>query len=596
MLRITPHGIGLRTLTSVTLAILSCSSLAATPAVGDRVDNFELLDHKGASHELFYHANARVVVLMASAAACNNMAGAAEEFSKAEVAHGESARFFMLDSTARQTRQRLATFARAHEIKAPILHDDSQLIGESLGVTRAGEVLIIDTEHWTLKYRGAATGLAGTVGAVIAGVTPEVRQAAATCDLAFPEKQNKVAHAGISYTDDIAPILLENCVTCHREGGIGPWAMKNYNMVRGFAPMIREVVRTQRMPPWHADPEHGEFANDRSLTREEKQTLVHWIEAGAPRDTGADPLLSQRTDWPEWGLGAPDVVINIPPYDVPASGVVEYQYPTVTNPLDHAVWVRGTELIPGDRQALHHVITRFVMPRKEGERRARGGGLGGYVPGAVAREYPDNTGTLLPAGATISFQMHYTPYGKASTDKSRFGIYLHDSPPAHNRAGSVLMNTKIRIPANVSDHTEFKSQVLDRDVLLYSLLPHSHYRGVASDFVATYPDGREEILLSVPSYDFNWQTTYQLKTPKRLPAGTKIVHSTTWDNSAQNPANPDPSKEVRWGRQSWNEMLFGAVSFRYVAAEDADDASGADQFAGAGSENNSAEDSSPAED
>ena len=396
------------------------------------------------------------------------------------------------------------------------------------------------------------------------------------CPLTFPRDDRH-----ITYVDDVAPLLAANCVVCHRPGGIGPWAMTGYDMVRGFAPMIREVIRTKRMPPWHADPLHGQFANDRSLTADEVRTIVHWAEAGAPRGEGDDPLATLDTEWPEWQLGTPDLVLDIPAFDVPASGVVEYQYQLVRNPLDRDVWVRGTEIVPGDRAALHHVITTFRMPPKspdeegggrgdalgnsvDGRASRRGGGLGGYVPGMVAEVFPDGTGTLLPAGAVLIFQMHYTPYGKTVTDRSKLGLYFHDEPPRHRLAGAVFMNTDIRIPPNAKAHRDYAERTFKRDILVYDLLPHAHYRGKASEFRAFYPDGSEELLLSVPNYDFNWQTTYVFEKPKVLPAGTSVVHTTWWDNSAENPANPDPNREVPWGRQSWDEMLFGAISFRYL--------------------------------
>jgi len=345
--------------------------------------------------------------------------------------------------------------------------------------------------------------------------------------------------------------------------------MTEYNMIRGFAPMIREVVRTQRMPPWHADPHYGEFSNDRSLTVEERKTLVHWVEAGAPRGEGDDPLLKAKKDWPEWSLGEPDVIIDITEHDVPATGTVPYQYQFVKNPLDKDVWVRAAEIIPGDRKALHHVITSFGTMNEKGrlDRRSRRG-MGGYVPGAIAEEFPDGTGTFLPAGSTFMFQMHYTSYGKPATDKSRIGLYFHEAKPEHQLDNLILMNTDIEIPANSDGHTEMASQVLDRDMLLYSLLPHAHFRGKAMEFRAVYTDGKEEVLLSVPNYDFNWQTDYILDEPKLLPAGTKIVHTTAWDNTATNPANPDSSRTVPWGQQSWDEMLFGSITLREVDAEE----------------------------
>jgi len=353
--------------------------------------------------------------------------------------------------------------------------------------------------------------------------------------------------------------------------------MTDYNMVRGFSLMMREVVRTQRMPPWHADPAVGHFSNDRSLSVEEIQTLVHWIEAGAPRGEGPDPLAEFVHDWPEWEgertLGAPDLVINIPASEVPATGVVDYKYLRVENPLDHDVWVKAAEIVPGERSVLHHVITRFGEIETEGPRKGRlkregGGGLGGYVPGYVTRPMPEDTGTLFTAGSTIEFQMHYTTNGKAVVDESKMGVWFLDEPPKHEMSGMVLINFKLKIPPYAKAHMEFAEQEVKNDAIVYSLLPHAHFRGKAMQFSVIYPDGTEELLLNVPNYDFNWQTTYILEEPKYLPAGSKVTHTTWWDNSAQNPANPDPTREVPWGQQSWDEMLFGAIGLRYLDDEE----------------------------
>jgi hypothetical protein len=316
----------------------------------------------------------------------------------------------------------------------------------------------------------------------------------------------------------------------------------------------------------------GEFSNDRSLSDDEIRTLVHWVEAGAPRGEGADLLAENSQSWPIWAMGEPDVIIDIPPEDVPASGVVDYKYKMVTNPLDKDVWVKAAEIIPGDRSVLHHVITSFGELETEGRRAGRlkrgtGGGLGGYVPGAEGKPFPDDTGILLPAGATIEFQMHYTPAGLATTDASRMGLYLYEEPPEHKLDSMVLLNPRILIPAGAPNHSEVMVRTFDQDVLVYSLLPHAHYRGKASEFVAHLPDGTQETLLSVPRYDFNWQTNYDLKEPRFLPAGTKMVHRTWWDNSARNPANPDATRDVPWGQQSWDEMLFGSVRYRVVEAD-----------------------------
>ena len=568
----------MKTIIKPIYAVALLLSLTATTGFaleeGSRVENFRLMDHQGASHELHYFADAPAIVLMTHSTSCSTMPQSLQSLTSMQTQFSPAgAEFMLINSDLRDRRTTVA--ASVADADLPILLDPTQIIGESLGADTAGETLVVNPRDWTLAYRGDVTGAAQAVAQLVAGDEVSVDSqpvASADCAVDFPELARRAEHKNISYAKTIAPMLNDNCVSCHREGGIGPWAMSDYNMVRGFSLMIREVVRTQRMPPWHADPHVGEFSNDRSLSDDEIRTLVHWVEAGAPRGEGADLLAENSQSWPIWAMGEPDVIIDIPPEDVPASGVVDYKYKMVTNPLDKDVWVKAAEIIPGDRSVLHHVITSFGELETEGRRAGRlkrgtGGGLGGYVPGAEGKPFPDDTGILLPAGATIEFQMHYTPAGLATTDSSRMGLYLHEEPPEHKLDNMVLLNPRILIPAGAPNHSEVMVRTFDQDVLVYSLLPHAHYRGKASEFVAHLPDGTQETLLSVPRYDFNWQTNYDLKEPRFLPAGTKMVHRTWWDNSARNPANPDATRDVPWGQQSWDEMLFGSVRYRVVEAD-----------------------------
>ena len=568
----------MKTIIKPIYAVALMLSLTATTGFaldeGSRVENFRLMDHQGASHELHYFADAPAIVLMTHSTSCSTMPQSLQSLTSLQTQFSPAgAEFMLINSDLRDRRTTVASSVADADL--PILLDPTQIIGESLGADTAGETLVVNPRDWTLAYRGDVTGAAQAVAQLVAGDEVSVDSqpvASADCALDFPELARRAEHKNISYAKTIAPMLNDNCVSCHREGGIGPWAMSDYNMVRGFSLMIREVVRTQRMPPWHADPHVGEFSNDRSLSDDEIRTLVHWVEAGAPRGEGADLLAENSQSWPIWAMGEPDVIIDIPPEDVPASGVVDYKYKMVTNPLDKDVWVKAAEIIPGDRSVLHHVITSFGELETEGRRAGRlkrgtGGGLGGYVPGAEGKPFPDDTGILLPAGATIEFQMHYTPAGLATTDASRMGLYLYEEPPEHKLDSMVLLNPRILIPAGAPNHSEVMVRTFDQDVLVYSLLPHAHYRGKASEFVAHFPDGTQETLLSVPRYDFNWQTNYDLKEPRFLPAGTKMVHRTWWDNSARNPANPDATRDVPWGQQSWDEMLFGSVRYRVVEAD-----------------------------
>ena len=250
-------------------------------------------------------------------------------------------------------------------------------------------------------------------------------------------------------------------------------------------------------------------------------------------------------------LGPPDYIVDIPAMEIPATGVVDYQYHLVDNPLDEDVWVHAAEILPGDRAVLHHTITTFGDVIQEGKykgRLKRKGGLRGYAPGITNQAYPEGTGIMLPADATIEFQMHYTPVGRATVDESKMGIWVYDKKPEHQIVSMFVANPRIKIPPHAKNHRETVEKVIEKDALLYNLMPHAHFRGKAATFTAVYPDGTEELLLNVPHYDFNWQTDYELKEPKYLPAGTKLVQANWWDNSAQNAANPDPSAEVTWGR------------------------------------------------
>ena len=563
-------------------------------AVNDRVDNFRLLDHQGASHELYYYTDAAAIVFMVQGNGCPIVRNSMPDFKALRDAYaGKPVKFFMINANLQDTRESIQKEAEVYGYDIPILMDHTQIIGESLELVRTGEVFVVDPKTWTVAYQGAVDDrvdyetqkpvaskhyLKAAIDDMLAGEPVEVANTNGIgCLINFPEQQAmaKAKHAEISYSQDIAPILLDNCVSCHREGGLGPWAMTDYNMVRGFSQMIREVIRTQRMPPWHADPAVGHWKNDRSLTHDEIKTLVHWIDAGAPRGEGEDLLATNDTQYFDWDaqdkMGEPDFVIDIPAMEVPAAGVVDYQYHFVENTIGKDVWVKAAEIMPGDRAVLHHTITTFGYDITEGEHKGRFkriGGLRGYAPGLNNDGFPKDTGIMLPADAKIEFQMHYTPVGRATVDESKMGIWVHEEPPKHEMVGMFVANPRIKIPAGARNHMETVEQAIPKDAWLYNLMPHAHFRGKAATFTAVYPDGTEELLLSVPNYDFNWQTTYEFAEPKFLPAGTKIVQANWWDNSAQNKANPDPTIEVTWGEQSWEEMLFGALSMRFLTEEE----------------------------
>ena len=548
--------------------LMFAASAAFALQPGERVDNFRLLDHRGASHELYYLSDMKAVVLMVQENGCKHADTAIAELNNIQNAYqARGITVLMLDPSRTDTRDSVSQEVARLGTSIPVLLDPLQLIGESLDATHAGEAFVIDPRDWTLKFRGPVNAIPGALDATLAGqALSKTKQHVWGCKISMPERNRHREHANISYEKTIAPMLIDRCVTCHRQGGIGPWQMSSYEVVRGFAPMMREVLRTERMPPWHADPHYGAFSNDRSLTADETKTLVHWIEAGAPRGKGADPLASYSKTWPNWQLGQPDLVVEIPTFEVPATGTIPYKRPVVKNPLGHDVWLRAIEVAPSDRGVVHHILAGLTGSRGKGPLAGLESitSLGVYVPGDVPHNLPDNTGVFISKDSDFVFQVHYTAKGKAVSEVTRVGLYFANETPKFPLRNTVLLDGRLKIPANTKDYSDSVTRVFDRDVLIYTLMAHAHLRGRSASFVATYPDGKQETLLSVPHYDFNWQTSYELAEPKLLPQGTKLVYTSSYDNSSQNKANPDPNIEVRWGEQTWEEMIYGDVRFRYT--------------------------------
>ena len=552
----------------LTFAALGLGAPLLAFGAPETLDNFRLTDQQGASHELYYLTDMKAVVLLAQGSECKGSQAAAATLEGLRAKYEpQGIRFLHINSNLPGSADSVSRPTVAtHATKGiPILVDETQLIGESMGFKRNGEVLVANPQGWKVTYRGGVGGVPTVLDSMLAGAA--VKAAAsevAGCAIKMPERDRKQAHAQISYEKTIAPMLMDKCVECHRTGGIGPWQMTSYDMIKGFAPMIREVVRTQRMPPADIDEHYNVFVNNRGLSLDQARTLVHWIEAGAPRGSGADPLLSQNKDWPEWPLGKPDLVVELPEFKVPATGTIPYQMLTVANPLDRDVWVRGVDWLPGQRTVVHHIIASAGGAERRGAI-----SLNNYVPGVEPLDLPPEAGILLPAKSTFHFQVHYTSSGKELVDRTKLGLYFRPDKPQYMFRSLVFANNKLRIPPNTKVHEETAEQTVKADAIIYTLHPHAHYRGKASRFVAYYPDGKTETLLNVPAYDFNWQGTYELEKPKLVPAGTRIVYTQWYDNSSQNKANPDPNREVTWGEQTWDEMIFGVIRYRNVKEDGA---------------------------
>jgi hypothetical protein len=370
----------------------------------------------------------------------------------------------------------------------------------------------------------------------------------------------------LTYSRDVAPILQRRCQACHRPGQVAPFALTNYREALGWAGAIREAVEEGRMPPWGANPAHGRFANDPSLSAAEKKTLLSWIGAGCPEGDPADlPAPVEFRDG--WRIPGPDLVVSMPePFKVPAEGVVEYQYFVVDPGFREDRWVRAAEIRPGNRAVVHHCNV-FLQPPGVADPTALPeagvGALGSYcltmtAPGTPPLVLPDGMAKRVPAGWRLVFVIHYTPIGSVQTDRTSLGLTFADPKTVRKEVATKLMyDLDLSIPPGAADHAMSQTWEVKRDVLLLSLFPHMHLRGKSFRYAVRYPDGTEEVLLDVPRYDFNWQHRYELAEPKRLPAGTRLVCTAVYDNSEDNPANPDPGATVRTGTQSWEEMFNG---------------------------------------
>jgi len=565
--------------TSAAVVGLAVAAMAApagnaadTPnATPQHVDDFQLTDHTRLAQHLYYFGYTPAIVVMtrSNGSAYSRTADAALQ--KLNAAYKDKGVIvWALDSNLSDSREAVAAEVAKEGLSLPVLMDEQQLVGEALGVQREGEVFVINPKNWTVAYRGPMDAHAGqALDALLAGHTPEITRVAMTGGkpMAFPEKAHAAEFANISYVNDVAPILQAKCVSCHVNGGIGPFAMNSYEIVRGFAPMIRETVRTHRMPPYFADPHIGAFKNDQGLTSDQTKTLVHWIEAGAPRGNGADPLLANAGKTaPEWPteLGKPDVVVDLPAFKVPATGLVEYQNQVVANPFSQDTWLKAIAMKPGDRRVLHHVVSTHIPDPNQPAAAIPGGSVGSYTPGAQPQIMADNSGAPVPAGGKLRFQMHYTTMGKETVDKTQVGFYTLKAPPEYIKRSAVISAFALMIPAGEARHQEVAYLTFPADAYLYTLYPHAHYRGYHVELKAIGPDGKENMLLSLPKYDFNWQRDYDPVKPILVKAGTKLVATWVYDNSEHNPANPDPKHNVTWGEQTPDEMMYFRVNYRWA--------------------------------
>jgi hypothetical protein len=507
----------------------------------------------------------------------------------ARLAQGYAARgvaFLGIDASPGDSLQAIERQREELGIGFPVLKDFRQELTRRLGARTTTEVFVFDRAG-RLCFRGAvddqyALGaarpqptrhyLVQALESVLAGAQPEWTESEAPgCLLTLlPEEQRK---AGPTWSHDVAAIVQRRCEACHRPEQVGPFPLQTYEEVKSHAKMIASVVEDKRMPPWNADERFdGVFSNQRSLPAKERATLLEWIAAGMPRgDPAEDPAPAK---WPTgWSIDDPDVVFTmeryqgdedqsldeaLPPegFAVPREGVVEYQYFTTKTDYPEDRWIQALEVRPGAKDVVHHVLVLIDDPANPSARIDFRTYLAVFVPGDTPSVFPPGYGKRLPAGATLIFQLHYTPNGKERFDRSNLALRFCEQRPDFEVVTSAVFNEEFRIPPGAARHEVRADVVLAEDTGLVALFPHMHTRGADFRYVAHLPDGSEQELL-FSHYDFNWQESYLLPDPLPLPPGTRIECIGHFDNSADNPNNPDPSAWVEWGEQTFEEMFIG---------------------------------------
>jgi peroxiredoxin len=563
-------------------ALLLILATAQSPAANPAVADFLLESTTGAQVRLEEEVPGRTLTVVAfTSVGCPITKLLAPRLGRIERQYREKGvRFLGVDPNIQDSKEAIAAFAKEASIDFPILLDPQHVVTDRLGVTRTTEVFVLDAE-FRLLYRGAVDDQY-SVGAQRPAPQNEYLLDALESGLAGETIATEKTDApgclvgrvageenAVTFWHDVAPILWKNCVECHRRNQPGPMELLTYQDAVGWAPQIAEETAAGRMPPWHADPRIGHFKNARALTDTDKAVLTRWSRGGAKEGERADGQAPPTFADSEWAIGTPDLVVELPKEEaVPAEGVVPYRYVVVDPKLDHDVWVQKVEVRPGNRAVTHHVIAFLVPPGVEPnqvlmdpEAGLGGAHFAGNAPGGRPIQLPDGHGKKIRAGSKFLFQLHYTPNGKATTDRTRMALVFSRVPVTVESRTYAIIDFRLNIPPFEPDATFTAEHLLKKPIRLTALMPHMHLRGKSFRFELLRADGTRTTLLDVPKYDFNWQHTYRLEKPLDLVAGDRLKITASFDNSKDNKSNPNPAQRVHWGEQTFDEMMIGYIGY-----------------------------------
>ncbi len=555
--------------------------------LGKTVADFSLKDTKGQTVSLstFKEKKAIVVVFLGTECPVNNQfMPRLAELSKSYASQG--VQFLAINSNSQDTPEKIATHAKYYDIRFPVLKDDGSKVADAFGAERTPEAFLLDPQR-VIRYHGriddqfgvafkrpepSRRDLAIALDEVLAGkpVSQPTTQVAG-CLIGRPVQAK--AEGKVTFTKQVARVLQNNCQECHRPGQIGPMPLLTYDDAAAWSETIREVVQEGRMPPWYADPNHGKFANDRRLPKEDKEALLAWIADGCPK--GDDKDMPPAREFVEgWRMGKPDMIFTMQEeYDVPANAPktgIPYKYFIIETNFTEDRWIERAEAKEGARSVVHHIVVFIVSKGQKFNPEMGGRVLVGTAPGDMPFIGETGTGKRIPVGASLILQLHYTPNGIAQKDRSSVGVVFAKEPPKREIVTMPVASfdfktgkPTVRIPPG-DDNCQIESWFrFSEEAQILTFMPHMHLRGKDFLYEVIYPDGKKETLLSVPRFNFNWQSVYRLAEPKPVPKGARLHCVAHFDNSAKNPSNPDPTQEVLWGDQTWEEMMIGWTDFVY---------------------------------
>lgn len=555
------------------------SFLAGSSAFAQRGSDFALLDQHGVFHQLSRYRESKAVVLFVQANGDTVSRKGIPLLAELQDRYRDQGIIFlMLDAEYGATREEVLKELAELGVDIPVLLDTAQVVARTLDIKTTAEAFILDPKSYDILYRGPLDGQIAVVDAdpntpepyletALKAVltarddTPPEPPTVAGTPIAFVYEE-RIGDRQVSYQDEIVPILRRRCTTCHVEGGLAPWAMISHRMLQGWSPMIREVLITHRMPPGQIDTQVGEWDDIHEISDDEIALLVHWIDGGARRGGDADPLTQPEPEPPDWALGEPDLIVAVPPEKVPATGMVDFKLSRVDLNLTEDKWISAIAYDVGELSVLHSLLVYSLDAATPDDPVAgivdhnNADFISLYVPGRTEEVFDDDSGFLLRHDRQLSFKLRYVTSGRELVDATRIGLYFRDTPPEYAVRNVITLNEEFVIPAGEDNHVErAQTPAFDQDVFVESFSPQIHTRGKSMTISALLPGGEIKPLINVDNYNFNWQMNYRLKERLPIPAGSRLVATTVYDNSAANPFNPDPEADVKVGVTTWDEIF-----------------------------------------